>query len=131
MKRIRRLSTLAGALVATVLLAFARLISPQAANADPPRRDFNTFYGGGFAPGYGGYSRYSPYGSGRYAYYPPRAYVYPSVYSGYGSGPYGYGFPGGYAYGAYSYRAYSPYGSAVIGPFGAGNHYGVYGPSAY
>jgi len=46
-KRILRLSTLAGAIVAAVLSLSP--VSPQAANAGP------YYYGGGYAPGYGGY----------------------------------------------------------------------------
>lgn len=139
MTRILRLSTLAGAIVAAVLLS---QVAPQAANAGPLYRALNGgyYYGPGYAPGYGGYAgyAYTPYGYGStsgYAYPSYRSYGIGNGYGiggtyngiidhGYrGIGPtyngiidYGYG---GSRYYGQPYRAtYSPYGYGVYGPYG-------------
>jgi hypothetical protein len=142
MKRIFRFSTLAGALVAAVLLTSLAPVSPQAANAGPLLRAVTGgYYYDGYAPGYGAYSEYGygPYGYGAYSGYgrsspygyadaSPRGYAYPS-YRSYG---FGNGFGTGATYrgvidyrdggsGSYGrpYRApYSPYGYGGYGPYG-------------
>src|SRR5205085_8173608 len=70
-KRILRLSTLSGAIVASIMLASISPLSLQTAEAQ--LRGL-TIYGGGYGQGYGGYSGYgggygySPYGRGAYTY---------------------------------------------------------------
>ena len=139
MKRIPRISAIAGAMVAAVALVGLAPTSHSDAQAGPIVDFLSGGYYGGYGPVYGGYSGYgySPYGYG-YTYTAPRVYVSPPVrgyvYPGYGAGPYGYGSPGGYVYRPYGYRAYNPYGGPVYGPYsnpGYGRHYGVYGPYAY
>jgi len=117
MKRILRLSTLAGVIVAATLLASLAPVAQQAAIAGP-------YYYGGYAPRFGGYSGYgyAPYGYGGYSYGPVTGYVYPSV----GDYSHGYGpqYPSqsynglfGVRYGNSGYYgpAYNPYG---YGPYG-------------
>jgi hypothetical protein len=142
MKRILRLSMLAGAIVAAVMLAS---VAQREASAGPLFRALTGggyYYNGGYVGGYGAYSTYgygpyvyggnpgygysSPYG---YAYAAPRAYVYPT-YRSYGIGN-GFGTGGTYngvvnqtysrslffpdhpPYTPYGYGAYSPYGVYV------------------
>jgi hypothetical protein len=144
MKRILSSATLAGAVVAAVLLTALSPISPQAAHAGPLERAlYGGYYdNGGYAPGYGGYAGYgySPYGYGGYSGYgrsstygyadvAPRAYVYPSYRS--------YGFGNGFGTGAtyrgvvdYRYGGSGPYGQpyrAAYSPYG----YGGYGPYGF
>jgi hypothetical protein len=128
MKQTLRLSTLAGALVAAVLLPSLGPVSPSVANAGP--LDPGYYYGGGYAPGYSGYSAYGygPYGYGGYTYYAPRAYAYPT-YNTYGFG-YGFGtgapysgmfehrFDGSRVYGQPFLPNYNPYSYGGYGPYG-------------
>jgi hypothetical protein len=131
MKRILRLSTLACALVATAWLASLAPVAQREANAGPYGP---YYYGGGYAPRFGGYSGYSgygysPYGYGGYSYGPATGYVYPSV----GDYSHGYGpqYPSqtynglfGVRYGNSGYygQAYRP----AYNPYGFGG-YGLYG----
>jgi hypothetical protein len=147
MKRTLRLSTLAGAMVAAVLLTSLAPVSPPEANAGPLYLpNGGLYYGGGYAPGYGGYSTYgygpygysgysgygySPYGNGGYVY-APREYVEPSHRSdGFGTGATYNGiidhsysgsrfFTGTYppAYNPYGYGGYGPYGFRVQHDYG-------------
>jgi len=121
MKRILKLSTLAGAIVAAVLLTSMAPGSPQTANAQVyVGVNGGYYYNGGYASTYRGYSGYgySPYGYSGYTYAAPRAYVTP-YYS-----PYGYGVGYDNRYGntgmfGQSYRAaYNPYGYGGYGPYG-------------
>jgi hypothetical protein len=106
MKRISRWSALAGAVIAALFLMSFMPIS----NAQP----YGIYAGGGYGPGYGGYSAY---GQGPYAYGSRAGFYYPayrpSAYQGYGAGRYGYGAPPirGYS----PYRAYSPYNMSLYG----------------
>lgn len=144
MKQILKLSTLAGAIVAAVLLP--SLVSPQSANAAPQYRDFDGGYynRGGYARGYGGYSGYgyNPYGNGGYTYAAPRAYINtPFLSLGFGNG-YGYGYGNGNGrtyYGLFPNsqvfvqpygRSYNPYGYGGYGQYGYGG-YGQYGGYGY
>ena len=108
MKRIPRLPALAGVIVAAACLMS---LTPTS-NAQP-----YGYYGGGYGPGYEGYS---VYGQGPYAYGSPTGYSYPADgqyrYRGYGSGPYGYASPRVYAR-DYNYRAYSPYNMSLYRPY--------------
>ena len=126
MKRILRLSTLAGAMVAAVLLPSLAPVSPSAANAGPLYRGY--YYGGGYAPGYSGYTGYGygPYGYGGYTYYAPRAYVYPT-YNSYGfgtdatyyyNGMFEHRFDSAHVYGQPFRPNYNPYGYGGYGPYG-------------
>lgn len=120
MKRILRLSTLAGAMAAAALLTTLAPVAQREANAGP------YYYGGGYAPRYGGYSGYGygPYGNLGYTYVAPRAYVYPSVGYGYVypsqtyNGLFGVNY-GNSGYYPQAYRpAYNPYGYGGYGPYG-------------
>jgi hypothetical protein len=109
MKRTLRLSTLASAMVAAVLLTSLAPVSQREANAGPLYRPLNGgyYYGGGYAPGYVGYSTY---GYGPYGY---------SGYSGYGySSRYGYANPNALGYVVPSYRSYG-----IGNGFGTGGTY--------
>ena len=125
MKRIFRLSTLAGAIVAAVLLTSLARVSPQTANAGP--------YGYAYTPGDRGYSGYGygPYGYGGYTYVAPRAYVY-HTYRSYG---FGNGFGTGATYNGiidHSYSGSRFYGQAPYNPYGYGPYgYGGYGAYGY
>jgi hypothetical protein len=142
-KRILRLSTLAAAIIAAVLLTSLAPVSPQAANAGPLVRGLTGgYYYDGYAPGYGDYSGYgySPYGYGAYSGYgrsssygyadaAPRGYVYPT-YRSYGLGN---GFGTGATYRGvidYRYGGYGPYGQPYRAPYSPYG-YGGYGPYGF
>jgi len=137
MKRILRLSTLAGAMVAAVLLPSLAPVSPSAANAGPLDRGY--YYGGGYAPGYSGYSGYGygPYGYGGYSLYGhSSAYGYADVAPGRPVAPSyrAYGFGNGFGTGATyrgiynnSYSGSRLYGQPAYNPYG----YGAYGPGEF
>jgi hypothetical protein len=146
MKRTLRFSTLAGAMVAAVLLTSLAPVSQREANAGPLYLAPNggPYYGGGYASAYGGYSTYgygpygysrysgygysSPYGYGGYTYVAPRAYVYPTYRSygignGFGTGGtyrgmFDNGYSGSRFYGQPYRPAYNPYGYGGYGPYG-------------
>jgi hypothetical protein len=129
MKRILRLSTLAGTIVAAAWLASLAPVSQREANAAPLYRAWNGgyYYGGGYAPAYRGYSGYGygPYGYGGYTYAAPRGYIVPpydpyGFRSGFGPGPTYNGlyvptyshslfYPDRPLYRPYGYGAYGPY----------------------
>lgn len=129
MKRFLRLSTLSGAIVASVMLAPISPLSLQTAEAQIRGL---TIYGGGYGQGYGGYSGYgggygySPYGRGAYTYYAPRGQViqtYPTYRQGYGYrrsnyGMFGNRFDGPHYYGQPDRPMYNPYGYGGYGPYG-------------
>ncbi|MFN0053302.1 MAG: hypothetical protein ACKV0T_14055 [Planctomycetales bacterium] len=129
MKRILRLSTLAGVFVVAISLAH---LAPREASAGPLFRFYNgnSYYNGGYSSSYRSYSGYGyrPYGNGGYSYVAPRGYVYPAdrsydygygagnsrMYRGYINNPYrGSGFY------VQPYRSpYNPYGNGGYGPYG-------------
>jgi hypothetical protein len=114
----KRITWLPAILVAIVAFVSLTVVVSSNADAGPYGGRFNGgyYWGGAYAPAYGGYA---VYGGGPYAYRPPAAYAYPAYsgygYQGYGAGPYGYGYARGYS--AYGYRGYSPYGAAYS-PYG-------------
>jgi hypothetical protein len=135
-KRILRLSTLAGGIVVTASLA---LLLPTPASAQKAYYGYGQaydgayiqrYYGGYIQPYYGGYGRsfYGGYGRGYVSPYDPGV----NRYSGFGNGPYIYVPSGGYAYRsdavygnpAYYGRSYgradAAYGSRVYSPYGYG-----------
>lgn len=136
MKRILRLSTLTGAIVAAGLLASLTPTTPNVAHADPVFRALRGgyYYGSPYGPGYAPYSAYgyAPYGySSAYGYANPMpgAYIVAPSYRAYG---FGNGFGTGATYtgtinrGYYSSPVYgqpirppyNPYGNGGYGPYG-------------
>jgi len=125
MKRILRLSTLAGAMVAAAWMASLAPVSQREANAG------TFYYGGGYAPGYyGGYSGYGyrPYGYGGYGY--TSAYGYADSAPGRPISPSyrAYGFGNGFGTGG-TYRGM--YNGNIDHAYGTSRFYGQPDPPAY
>lgn len=126
MKRILRLSAIAGALVAAFCLTSLTPVSQS------------TAYGyGTITIGPGGVSYYNGYGQGYYGGYgqgygqPYRDGYGNDGYSVYGYGPYGYGTPDVYVYGNRTYSRHHYHRSPVYYGRNYGPMYSPYGYGGY